>query len=175
VNFNSIGDEKANKYGITRSPTVMFSPERYKIRYTGAPIGEEGRSFIQTLLRVSLGESTLSTGSKEKLALLKEKRDVQVFVTLTCPFCPGEVLNAFKAAIERPDLISAECVEVTENLDLARQMDLGGVPMTIINGVLVAKGLQPEDLFIDDLLSMRKFSERQVSPCREAFGRRWIL
>jgi len=164
VNFNTIGDERSAKHQITHSPTVLLSPERYKIRYTGAPIGEEGRSFVQTILRLSLGESTLSPRSKSKLADLKDRREIQVFVTPSCPYCPGEVMNAFKAAIERPDLISAECIEVTENLDLARQVNLGGVPMTLVNGVGVAKGLQSEDSFIESLLSMKKLPERQLSP-----------
>jgi thioredoxin reductase (NADPH) len=164
VSFNTIGDEKSARYHITRSPTVLLYPERYKIRYTGAPIGEEGRSFVQTIIRLSLGESTLGPKSKSRLADLMDRREIQVFVTPTCPFCPGEVMNAFKAAIERPDLISAECIEATENLDLARQVNLGGVPMTFVNGVLVAKGLQSEDSFIESLLFMKKLPERQPSP-----------
>jgi thioredoxin reductase (NADPH) len=162
--FNIIGDERSARYRVTRSLTVLLNPERYGIRYTGAPIGEEGRSFVKTILRLSLGESTLSPRSKSRLADLKERREIQVYVTPTCPYCPGEVMNAFKAAIERPDLISAECIEATENLDLARQVNLGGVPMTFVNGVLVAKGLQSEETFIENLLSMRKLPGRQASP-----------
>ena len=157
VKKNTIGDAISKKYGVTRSPTVLVNPEKYKIRCTGAPIGEEGVSFIQTILRVSLGRSTLSPSSKMKLAKLEDERRIQVFVSPTCPFCPGEVLNAFMAAIERPDLISAECVEATENLDLARKVGLGGVPHTIVNEVTVSKGLQPEERFIDNLIAMKLF------------------
>jgi thioredoxin reductase (NADPH) len=164
VGFNNIGDEKSAKHHINQSPTVLICPEKYNIRYTGAPIGEEGRSFIQTILRISLGESTLGSRSKSMLADLKERRDIQVFVTPTCPYCPGEVLNAFKAAIERPDLVSAECIDTTQNLDLARQMNIGGVPTTIVNGILLARGLQSEDSFIENLISMRKLPERLAMP-----------
>jgi thioredoxin reductase (NADPH) len=160
VNVNGLDGEKARKYGVTRSPTVLIGPDRYRIRYTGAPVGEEGISFIQTILRVSLGESTLTPASKAKLAALAEKRHIQVFVSPTCPFCPGEVINAFEAAIERPDLVSAEAVEATENLDLARLVGLGGVPHTIVNGVTVSKGLQPQERFIDSLIAVKPFVER---------------
>jgi thioredoxin reductase (NADPH) len=160
VGESDLQGEKAKKYGVTRSPSVLIGPDRYRIRFTGAPVGEEGVSFIQTILRVSLGESTLTPASKAKLAGLKEKRHIQVFVSPTCPFCPGEVINAFKAAIERPDLVSAEAVEATENLDLARQVDLGGVPHTVVNGVTVSKGLQPEERFIDNLLAVKPFVGR---------------
>lgn len=164
VRLNMIGDERAKRFNVTRSPTVMFNPGLYDIRYTGAPIGEEGRSFIQTLLRVSLRGSTLSPASKARLAQLKDKRHIQVFVTPTCPYCPGEVLSAFRCAIERPDLISAEAIEATENLDLARQIDLGGVPTTLVNGVVVAKGIQPEDLFVESVLTMKKYAGRAGPP-----------
>jgi thioredoxin reductase (NADPH) len=157
VNVNDMTGEKARKYGVSRSPSVLIDPEKYRIRYTGAPVGEEGISFIQTLIRVSMGESTLTPVSKAKLAKLNEKRHIQVFVSPTCPYCPGEVMNSFKAAIERPDLVSAEAVEATENLDLAREVDLSGVPHTIVNGVTVSKGLQPEERFIDNLMEMKPF------------------
>jgi len=160
VSVNDLKGDKAQKHGVTRSPSVLIAPDKFNIRFTGAPVGEEGISFIQTLIRVSLGESTLTPASKAKLAKLGEKRHIQVFVSPTCPFCPGEVINAFKAAIERPDLVSAEAVEATENLDLARQIGLGGVPHTIVNGVTVSKGLQPEERFIDDLISVKPFVER---------------
>ncbi len=159
VKINSIGDERATRWGVTRSPTVLIQPERYSIRYTGAPIGEEGRSLVQTILRISLGESGLSPRSKERLAGLKERRHVQVFVTPTCPYCPGEVLNAFKCAIERPEIVSAECVEATENLDLAKSVNLSGVPQTIVNGVTVSRGLQTEERFIESLLALREAAE----------------
>ena len=167
VGINIIGEEKSDTNNVSRSPTVLICPEKYKIRYTGAPIAEEGRSFIQTILRVSIGESTLSPRSRSRLADLKEPRQIQVFVTPTCPYCPAEVLNAFKAAIERPDLVSAECIEATENLDLARQADIGGVPTTFVNGVLVAKGLQSEDSFIESLMTMKKLPERNVGPASQ--------
>ncbi len=160
VSVHDLKGEQAQKRGVSRSPSVLIAPDRYRMRFTGAPVGEEGISFIQTLLRVSLGESTLTPASKAKLAKLGEKRHIQVFVSPTCPFCPGEVISAFKAAIERPDLVSAEAVEATENLDWARRIGLGGVPHTIVNGVTVSKGLQPEERFIDNLLAVKPFVER---------------
>lgn len=163
VNINSAGDEGAKRWGVMRFPTVLIQPEKYRIRYTGSPIGEEGRSLIQTILRVSLGESGLSPRSKELLAGLKERRDAQVFVTPTCPYCPGEVLNAFKCAIERPDVVSAECVEAIENLDLARSVNLGGVPQTVVNGVTVSRGLQTEERFVESLLTVREAVEPRAA------------
>jgi thioredoxin reductase (NADPH) len=155
VDFHSVGDEFSKKYDVTHSPTVLFNPDEYHIRYTGAPFGEESRSFIDALIMISQRKSYLSQESKEMLSQLSESRHVQVFVTLSCPYCPGQVLNAFKAAIERPDLITAEAVEAMENADLAQKYNVGAVPHTIINDQTISHGFEPEQRFVTELVSLK--------------------
>jgi thioredoxin reductase (NADPH) len=104
---------------------------------------------------VSQRKSFLSKESKEMLSQLKEKRHVQVFVTLSCPYCPGQVLNAFKAAIERPDLVSAEAVDSMENVDLAQIYNVGAVPHTIINDQSISHGFEPEQRFVAELVTLK--------------------
>ncbi len=156
---NILGNKKSVKYKVTRSPTVLINPEEYNIRYTGAPVGEEGRSFIETIMLISKGKSGLSDDSRKILDEITEKRHVQVYVTPGCPYCPGQVLNAFRAAIERPEFISAECVESTENPDLAKNYKVGSVPHTIINDITVSRGLEPEERFMAELLSLEPAEE----------------
>jgi thioredoxin reductase (NADPH) len=86
---------------------------------------------------------------------LKEQRHIQVFVTLTCPYCPGQVINAFKAAIERPDLISAECIDGEENIDFAQRYNVSAVPQTVINEKTLSYGFEPEEQFIAELMSLK--------------------
>ncbi|PNX49815.1 MAG: hypothetical protein BV457_00310 [Thermoplasmata archaeon M9B1D] len=155
VDLHKVGDEFSKKYVVTRSPTVLFNPEKYSIRYTGAPFGEESRSFIDAIIMISNRKSFLSKESKKMLSKLKESRDVKVFVTLSCPYCPGQVLNAFKAAIERPDLVSAEAVDSMENTDLAQKYNVGAVPHTIINDQSISHGFEPEQRFIAELLTLK--------------------
>jgi thioredoxin reductase (NADPH) len=154
VNFNTLDDRKAEKYKVERSPSILFNPDEFKIRYTGAPLGEEGKSFIVAILMVSTKESGFSKKSKIALKALKEERHVMVFVTPDCPYCPGQVMNAFRAAIEQPKLVSAECVESIENIDTARAYNVGAVPHTVINHTTMSKGLQPEEMFIKELITM---------------------
>jgi thioredoxin reductase (NADPH) len=159
VNFHKIGDNFSNKYNVTRSPTILFNPLDYNIRYIGAPFGEESRSFIDAIIMVSQRKSFLSKELKVTLSKLNETRHVQVFVTLSCPYCPGQVLNAFKAAIERPDLVSAEVVESMENIDLAQKYNVGAVPHTIINDQTISRGFEPEERFIAELVTMKPSEE----------------
>ena len=55
--------ELARKYNIISSPTLLIAPERYSIRWLGAPMGEEARTLLETLILVGLGQSHLSDQS----------------------------------------------------------------------------------------------------------------
>src|SRR5574341_1460339 len=166
ASFHTVGDEQSLKRGVLRSPTILISPDTHRIRYTGAPLGEEGRSFLVALLMVSAGKTILSPLSVEKISKLKEKRDIQVYVSPTCPYCPQQVLAAMAAAVAKPDLISAETIEIYENQDLAESLGSLAVPQTVVNGTFIGAGLQPEDIFIDSLLSLKEpqFISEEITP-----------
>lgn len=150
--YYTIDDEIAGSRDVKRSPTILIEPGRYSIRFTGAPVGEEGRSFIMALLMASTGKTFISEDSVVRLERLKEKRHVRVFVSPTCPYCPQQVLYAVSSAIQRKDLVSAEIIEIYENKDLAEKYAAMSVPKTFVNETLVSPGLQPEEYFIESLI-----------------------
>jgi thioredoxin reductase (NADPH) len=156
VSFHKVGDEQSVKRNVQRSPTVLIAPDKYRLRYTGAPLGEEGRSLLVAILMASTGKSILTAPTMEKIGGLKEKRDIQVFVSPTCPYCPQQALSAFSAAIVRPDLISADVIEIYENQDLAENLGSLSVPQTFINGIFTGMGLQPEEFFAESLISLKE-------------------
>ena len=163
--LHDIGGKASEQYKVSRSPTILIDPENYQISYTGAPAGEEMRSFIQSIIMASTDNSSLSKSSKERLTALKEKRHIQVFVTPTCPYCPQQALYAIAAAIEKKDMISAEVVETFENQDLAQKYNVASVPQTMIDGKVTGIGLQSEDKFISELLG---FPPEEVAIKKEA-------
>jgi thioredoxin reductase (NADPH) len=65
------------------------------------------------------------------------------------------VLHAISAAIERPDLIQAESVDIYENRDLAEKYGALSVPKTFINEVKTSDGLDPEENFMESIIEMR--------------------
>ncbi len=148
--------EDATQYGVDRSPTILFAPEKFDIRFIGAPSGEEGRSYIETILYVSAENSVFSDSSREKMAALTEKRHVSVFVSPSCPYCPGQAINAIRAAIERPDLVSAHIIETGENPDLAEKYNVGSIPHTVFNDTLNVLGLEPEEQFVEELVTLKE-------------------
>ena len=51
---------EAKKWGVESSPTILFAPGRYSIRYLGVPYGEEGRTLVGIILLLGFRTSNLS-------------------------------------------------------------------------------------------------------------------
>jgi thioredoxin reductase (NADPH) len=157
VSFHTVGDALSVKRNVTRSPSILIAPDKYRMRYTGAPLGEEGRSFLIAIMMASTGKGLFTEPMVKKISdELREKRDIQVFVSPTCPYCPQQVLSAFSAALAKPALVSAESVEIYENQDLAESLGSLAVPQTFMNGTFTGAGLQPEPWFVESLLSLKE-------------------
>jgi len=149
----------AKKWNVTFPPTILFDPEHFPIRWLGAPVGEEGKTFVVALQMMGFRKTGLSPDSLRILRKLQEPRALKIFVSPTCPYCPQQAINAFKAAIERPDLISLEIIDIQANPDLARKYGAQSVPQTFANEKRIAMGAQPEELF---LYSLEKMEEQRV-------------
>uniref|UniRef100_A0A7C3WJM3 Thioredoxin reductase n=1 Tax=Fundidesulfovibrio putealis TaxID=270496 RepID=A0A7C3WJM3_9BACT len=162
AHFHGPDDPLAAQYGVTSFPTLLVEPERYRIRFSGAPLGEEGRSFLEALLMASRRDSGLAEASRKALAELDQPRTVQVFVTPTCPYCPAQVVNAFRCAVERPDLVSASCVEIGQMPQLAQVFNVGSVPHTVYDNTLQTLGMEPEAQFVARLVTLRDASAHQA-------------
>jgi len=155
----SLDHELAKKYQVDISPTVLFDPEHYSIRFLGAPIGEEGRTLLEAVVLIGLKKSNLSEQSLKIIEKINSPRKVKIFSSPTCPYCPQQAVNAIKAAIAKPELISLEIVDIQANPHLAELYSAHSVPQTFANDVLIAQGAQPEELFI---LSLEKMVEQAV-------------
>lgn len=154
-----LSHEVAGEWNAVYCPTLLFDPERYHVRWLGAPVGEEGRTFVEALMMMGYGKTGLHEDAAQILKKIDSPRRIKVFVSPTCPYCPQQAVNALKAAIERPDLISLEIIDIQANPDLADQYSAQSVPQTYANEVLIAMGAQPEELF---MLSLQKLEEQTV-------------
>jgi thioredoxin reductase (NADPH) len=148
--------ELAKKWGIRQSPTLVLAPDTYHIKWLGAPLGEEGRIFIEALILIGTRESRLNPQSMEVMKRIDQPRDIKVFVSASCPYCPQQAQNALKAAIEKPELISLEIIDIQANPELADQYSAQSVPQTYANDVLIALGAQTEELFMSSLDKMEQ-------------------
>lgn len=60
------------------------------------------------------------------------------------------------AAVARPELVTAETVEIYENQDLADSLGSLAVPQTMINNVFTGAGFQPEPWFLESLFTLKE-------------------
>ncbi|MFC1825078.1 FAD-dependent oxidoreductase [Thermodesulfobacteriota bacterium] len=149
----------ARKWDVDRSPTILFDPDRYAIRWLGAPLGEEGRTFLEALLLIGFRTTGLGEQALKILQAIDSPRDIKVFVSASCPYCPQQAVNALKAAIINPERFSLEIIDIQCNPDLADQYAAQGVPQTYSNDMLIAQGAQSEELFV---LSLQKMEQQTL-------------
>lgn len=154
-----LDSQEAGRFKVTGSPTLLFDPEHYSIRYLGVPYGEEGRTLVGIILLLGYRTGNLSPHSEKILKRLDSGREVKVFVSPTCPYCPDQAVNAVKAAVERPDLVSLQLVDIQSNPEMANRYSAFSVPQTFANEVLIAYGAQSEELFV---LSLEKLEQQTI-------------
>ncbi|MCS7114155.1 MAG: thioredoxin family protein [Candidatus Bathyarchaeota archaeon] len=143
---------KAREYGVDKVPAVAITGEKdYGIRFYGLPYGYELQTLIESIIYASKGKTDLSEGVKEKLKRITKPVHIQVFVTLTCPYCPAAAIQAYKFAIENT-LVRADVVEVSEFPHLAYKYGVMGVPKTVINEKVEFLGAGPEELLMEHVL-----------------------
>jgi thioredoxin reductase (NADPH) len=154
-----LSHKMASTWNVEYSPTLLFDPDRYNVRWLGAPMGEEGRSFVEALIMMGYGETNLSEESRNILKRIESPRNIKVFVSPSCPYCPQQVVNALKAAIENPEAVSLEIIDIQANPEIADQYSAQSVPQTFANDTLIAMGAQPEELF---MVSLEKMEQQTV-------------
>ncbi len=143
--------EKARELNVTVAPTLVIAPDKYNIRWIGAPMGEEARTFLELMILVGSGKSNASDQSVKVLDRIDGPRTVKVFISPSCPYCPQEAVNAAKAAVARPDLISLELIDIQCRPDIAQQYSAHSVPVAYANETLIGQGAQAEEVFMSSL------------------------
>jgi thioredoxin reductase (NADPH) len=154
-----IQHREAKKYGITETPTLLIAPESYAIRWLGAPIGEEAKTFLQMLYLVGSGKSQLSEQSRKVLRKMEGERKIKVFMSPSCPYCPQQAMHALRAAVELPGQVSVELIDIQCKPELAQQYEAFSVPQTYANEILIGKGAQSEEVFA---LSLSKLEPQSL-------------
>lgn len=151
--YNFVLDkEVVERYGVDKIPSIAVVGEKdYGVRFYGVPAGYEFTSLLEAIKVVSAGESSLAPETREALGKLKDPLHLQVFVTLTCPYCPMAVHLAHRMAIES-DMVRADMVESAEFPHLAHRYNVFAVPKTVVNEKVSFEGAQPEPRFLEEVM-----------------------
>jgi len=150
--------EKVKELVIDKVPAIaVLGNKDYGIRFYGIPHGYELKPLIEDIINVSRGATNLSEETKEKLRKVNKPVHIQVFVTLTCPYCSIATSLAHKFAFEN-DYIKSDIVEISEFPHLAQKYSVMGVPKIVINETIEFLGVLPEDHFVEHVLLAMKQS-----------------
>jgi glutaredoxin-like protein len=154
--------KKAKEYRIDKVPAIAIVGKKgCGIRFYGIPYGYEFNAFIEAIIGVSKGSTDLSEETKRKLKAIDKPVHIQVFVTLTCPYCPMVTSLAHKFAIEN-DLIRADMIETGEFPHLAQKYSVMGVPKVVINEQIEFLGVLPEENFLQQVLLVQRPSNMYI-------------
>jgi glutaredoxin-like protein len=155
--YDFVKDEaKVKEYSVDKVPAIaVVGSKDYGIRYYGIPYGYEFSGFIETILNVSKGATNLSEDTKGKLRTLDKPAHIQVFVTLTCPYCSIAGGLAHKFAVES-SMVRSDVVDVGEFPHLAQKYSIMGVPKIVINERTELVGAVPEAQFVAHVLQATK-------------------
>ena len=150
--------DKAAEYGVDKVPAIVIEgSKKSRVKFYGVPAGYEFNTLIKDIVLASRGETELTAETKRRLTSIKEPVHVKVFVTPTCPYCPGMVSLAHQFAMENEN-ITSDMIEITEFPQLSVKYNVSGVPKTIINESVEVLGMQPEEEFVRQLEAATKRS-----------------
>ena len=144
--------EQAAKYHIDRVPGIVLrGPANRPLRFFGAPGGNEFPNFIETMIEASKAQTSLAADAAKQLKKLKDNISVTVYVTPTCPHCPGVVRAAYRLALASAH-VQATAVEINEFPRLGQQLGIRAVPFTVIGEKAAIAGALDETALAEQVL-----------------------
>jgi len=148
-----LDSDAAREYRVDKVPaTCVVGETGSRFRFYGVPAGYEFTSLLAAIDLVSKRDSGLRTDLRERLAGLKAPVDIQVFATLTCPFCPFAAVQALKFAMASP-LVTVSVVDSAEFPQLANRYDVLAVPRTVINQRRMFDGVISDERMLEEILA----------------------
>ncbi|NMB63621.1 MAG: glutaredoxin [Spirochaetes bacterium] len=145
--------DMAKEFGIDKIPAIVVTDATKSIkgvRFFGIPAGYEINSFIAACVEVSGVTEPLPEAILSRIKKIAKPIHIQVFVTLTCPYCPAAVATAHRLAIENPN-ITADMIESTTFTPLAVKHNVSSVPKVVINDIYEFVGAQPLNLLLESI------------------------
>lgn len=153
LSLNTLPEDqaKADQLGIERVPGFALLDSEGNnpgIQFYGLPGGHEINSFIYALMAVSGTREELPEAVQAEVREFDKDINIKVFVTLSCPHCPGAVSKAHRLALENPH-IKAEMIDANLFPELSDQHNVSSVPKIVFNDNTELVGNQPVESFLN--------------------------
>ncbi len=143
--------EMVEKHHVDMIPAIVLLDKDGKdhgIKFYGLPGGYEINSFISGLLEVSGVEQPVEEALRTRIKNINKDVHIKVFITLSCPHCPGAVSNAHKLALLN-DHVVADMVESSTFNTEAIKYNVSAVPKIVINDEHELIGNQPLEKYLE--------------------------
>ncbi len=140
-------------YDISLTPSFVILDDQgnYKgVKFNGIPAGHEINSFVSALIEMSGIDTYYDDELKTVIKAIDKPVNIKVFVTLSCPHCPGAVQTAHRLAMLNPN-IKAEMIEANTFQNTSAQYQVSAVPKIIINDKYELLGNHPVEAFLDEI------------------------
>lgn len=145
--------EEAKKYDITLTPSFVFLDDQdiYRgVKFSGFPGGHEINSFLTAIIEMSGNHPEYPQELLDRIAKIDKPVDIKVFVTLSCPHCPGAVETAHRLAMLNKN-IKGVMIEAQTFNDMSNKYRVSSVPKIVINDKLELLGNQPIEEFLNKI------------------------
>ena len=142
----------ARDHGVTRIPAILLGANGLsRVKFYGVPMGYELATIVEGIKTISRNVSPLSMETRKKLRQVNQPVHIQVFVTPSCTYCPGQARLAHAFALDCPH-ISADVIEIQEFPALAQTYAVRSVPLTVINEYTKFTGAVSEAQLLEHVL-----------------------
>jgi len=144
--------ELAKAYNIEMVPSFVLLDHlgnNHGVKFNGIPAGHEINSFIPALLDMGQAHhDDVPEDYLKRIQAIDKPVNIKVFVTLSCPHCPGAVQKAHKLAMLNPN-VEGEMVEAQTFVELSNRFNVSSVPKIVINDSIELVGNQPLDVILE--------------------------
>ena len=109
------------------------------LAFHGIPSGHEFTSFVLGLYNAAGPGQALDEATREQIAAITDKRDLEILVTLSCTMCPDLVVAAQRIAAANPN-VTAHVYDIRHFENLKNQYNVMSVPCMVLNNQSVFFG-----------------------------------
>lgn len=144
--------ELETAYGIDKLPSVVVLNDQGEytgIKFSGIPSGHEVNSIVLAVYNVGSAGQPIEAPAVEKIKELPKKK-VQIFVSLTCHYCP-DVVAACQRIASINHNIEAEMIDIGVFPELKTEKKIMSVPAMIIDDQEIVFGSKNMDEIIEIL------------------------
>lgn len=121
------------------------------LAFHGIPSGHEFTSFVLGLYNAAGPGQALDEATREQIAVITNKTDMRILVTLSCTMCPDLVVAAQRIAAENPN-VTAHVYDIRHFENLKNQYNVMSVPCLVINNEKVSFGKKNISQILEVLL-----------------------